>query len=374
MPNVLHIINCLSVGGAQKALLNLLSSEISASYPPCVVTLTTVDGLQAQFAQAGIRVHEMGVKTPAGILLFPWRLWRIVRDVRPAIIHGWQYHGNLAALLAWLLAGRHPCLLWGIHHTPDRETFKTWRHAAALYPGKWLSPWADRILYVSRRSQQRHHDLGYAGQHDGVIPNGVALLPAQVEDRERMRQEWGIPAGVPVIGSLTRFVPAKDIPGFVAAIRQFLDMGKDACFVLAGEGMDAANPKLKTLLGDAGVAGKVRLLGVRQDAARVIAAMDIATLSSAREALPLFVVEAMAAGVPCVATDVGDIAECMADTGSVVPPADPFRLARAWADMLALPVAERQALGQAAQRRVRGMYSLDRVVRAYRELFAEVCG
>ncbi len=374
MPQVLHVINCLSVGGAQKALLNLLSSEPDSTYPACVVVLKTVDGMQASFAQTGIQVYEMGLEKPAGLLLFPWRLRNIVRDRHPAIIHGWQYHGNLAAVLAWLLAGMCPRLLWGIHHTPDQDSFRLWHHALILHIGKWLSRWADGIVYVSRRSQQRHRELGYASTHDRVIANGVVLAAEQAIERDAIRQELGIRPDMPVIGSLTRFVPAKDIPNLIAAIHGFVKAGHSACFVLAGEGMEASNPALHRLLVAANCLDKVRLLGVRKDAARIIAAMDIATLSSAREALPLFLVEAMAAGIPCVATDVGDIAECVAGTGTVVPPADPQPLAQAWADMLALPPAERQALGQAARNRVRDAYSMAQVVAAYRQWFAEVGG
>ena len=107
---------------------------------------------------------------------------------------------------------------------------------------------------------------------------------------------------------------------------------------------------------------------MRTDAARLIAALDIATLSSQREAFPLFLAEAMAAGVPCVATDVGDIAEFVADTGVIVPVNDAVALAQAWSTVLQQSVAQREVLGELAQQRVASRYSLDAVVTAYRQL------
>lgn len=369
--NVLYIVNCLSVGGAQKALLNLLQSDMSQQYPPLVITLIQAKGMQKAFQQAGIPLLELDIKRLSGLLLCPWRLWKAVRNVRPVVIQGWLYYGNMVAVLAWLFAGCRPRLLWSIHHTPVEETFQRSQHAMTLTLGKWLSGLPDTIVYVSKRSQQYHRQFGYSAQRDCVIPNGIELpVPDDMDTRKRLYKEWGLEQDVPVIGSLTRFVEAKDIPNLVTAIHLFIGSGGRAYFVLAGEGMNVGNIPLQALLDKAGCRDYIRLLGVRQDAGQVIAAMDIATLSSSREALPLFLLEAMAAAVPCVATDVGDVAECLGDTGKVVLARSPAQLAAAWAELLALPEAQRMRLGQIARQRVAGHFSLQAVVDAHHALFA----
>jgi len=136
--------------------------------------------------------------------------------------------------------------------------------------------------------------------------------------------------------------------------------------------MSVANPTIKALLETVPDQSKVHLLGVRTDASRLIAALDIATLSSQREAFPLFLAEAMAQGVPCVATDVGDIVECVADTGLVVASGDALALAQAWETILQQTPMQRQTLGERAQQRIAGRYSLDAVVDAYRRLLREL--
>lgn len=376
MEKILYVITSLSVGGAQKALLNLASSEFSRDYPPQVITLVEVEGLQQQFAQAGIPLHVLGLNRLGQWLLLLPRLLGLVWRIRPHIIHGWQHHGNLFATLAWLLAGCRPHLWWGIHHTPEQATLERAQHALVIRLGRWLSSLPEYIIYVSQRSLQRHTELGYDVRRARVIANGIAVDTAidPAGSRSRVRQELAIPPDALLIGSLTRHVPEKDIPNLLAAIRLFQQQGGQAHFLLAGEGMGSYNPALPTLLADLPEPGRVHLLGVRSDAARLIAALDVATLSSRREAFPLFLAEAMAAGVPCVATDVGDVAVCVADTGLIVPVGDAAALAQAWGKLLHLEPAQRQVLGERARQRVVAHFSLDAVVDAYRKMLRQTAG
>jgi glycosyltransferase involved in cell wall biosynthesis len=285
-----------------------------------------------------------------------------------------MYHANIFAVLAWVLGACRPRLLWGIHHTPDAATMQRFQHALVIKLGCWLSALPQRIVYVSHRSMLRHYELGYVCQRAQVITNGIPLQAsvAAPEDARAIRQVLGIPADVPLIGSLTRFVPAKDIPNLFAAIKLLQQRGGNAHFLLAGEGMSVDNPALASLLETLPTKACVHLLGVRKDASRLIALLDIATLSSQREAFPLFLAEAMAQAVPCVATDVGDIAECIADTGLVVPANNPLALAMAWETLLQQPLAERQMLGKQAQQRITARFGLDGVIAAYRHLLLTI--
>lgn len=370
---ILYIITSLSVGGAQKALLNLATSAFSDDYKPYVISLVAVNGVQQQFAEAGIPVHVLGLNR---VKALPWllpRLFRLVREIQPTVIHGWMHHGNLFATLAWLFAGRRPLLLWGMHHTPEKATLERAQHAFVLKAGRWLSRFPQHIVYVSRRSMQRHAELGYATQHAQVVANGIPLgkTSRRAEYYASVREELGIPAHALLIGSLTRYVPEKDIPNLLTAIRLMQEGGQAVHFLLAGEGMEASNPALQPLLATLPDQSSVHFLGVRTDAARLIAALDIATLSSQREAFPLFLAEAMAEGVPCVATDVGDIAEFVAETGLIVPASDSPALAQAWLNLLQQSIAQRQALGEQAKQRVAARYSLDAVVNTYRHLLQD---
>lgn len=374
MANILYVITSLSVGGAQKALLNLATSSFSEEYRPVVVSLVEVEGIRQQFEQAGIPVYVLGLNRPARLPLLPFRLFRLVRRLKPSVIHGWMHHGNLFATLAWLFAACRPALLWGMHHTPEKATLERFQHALVLKLGKWLSRFPSRIVYVSRRSLQRHTELGFETRNAQVIANGIPLNNSGqgAENRRSVRQELGIADHSLLIGSLTRHVPEKDIPNMLAAIAWLQKTMPDVHFMLAGEGMVDTNPALHKLLAALPDREKVHMLGVRTDASRLTAALDVATLSSRREAFPLFLAEAMAAGVPCVATDVGDIAEFVADTGLIVPAGDAAALAQAWAAILQQPEEQRRQLGNQARARVAERYSLGAVLDAYGDLLKAI--
>lgn len=374
MPTILYIITSLSVGGAQKALLNLINSDVSQRFSPVVVTLMPTQGLQNAFKESGIPVVELKANKALSLLLLPWHLWQLVSTLKPSIIHGWMHHGNILAVCAWFLMGRKPMLLWGMHHTPEKDTFKRLQHALVLTLGKWLSRFPDKILYVSRRSLERHCELGYSMNRCQVLANGVAVQKQDIHQaRFDLRAELNIAPNAIIIGSLTRFVPEKDIPNLIEAIRRFqmLEMNNNIHFLLAGEGMDASNPQLVHLCATLRDAALVHCLGIRADAARLIAALDIATLSSRREAFPLFIAETMASGIPCVATDVGDVAEAIGQTGLLVPKENPEILALAWKQMLAFSDAQRQQYSEAAKHRIQQYYNMDIVVAFYKELLKD---
>lgn len=369
MASILYVVTSLSVGGAQKALLHLASSTFSAYYRPYVLTLVGEGGLQAAFIATGIPVQSLQLQRPSQWFLMIPRVLRLLWQVRPHAVHGWQHHGNLLATLIWLLAGCRPRLLWGIHHTPTAATLRRPQHALVLRLGRWLSPLPQHILYVSQRSLEQHRALGYACQRAEVVPNGIPLTGApDPRVRQEIRTALGVSENTPLIGSLTRAVPEKDIPNLLAAIAHYQRLGDNAHFLLAGEGMVATHPLLQAGLAQVLEPARVHCLGVRSDANRLLAALDLATLASSREALPLFLLEAMAQGVPCVATAVGDVPTLVGETGWVVPPHDPVALAQAWQTMLALPLGQRQALGEKARQRVQVHYSLAALVDKYRAL------
>ena len=145
--------------------------------------------------------------------------------------------------------------------------------------------------------------------------------------------------------------------------------------VLCGRGVERGNGDFVALAPELIDEPRLHLLGLRSDIPRIDAALDIAVLSSVGgEAFPLAIGEAMASGVPCVVTDVGDAAVLVGDTGTVVPSSDPQRLATAIGDLLDRPLDVRRGLGAAARARVVANYELDHIVGRYEELYRELVG
>jgi glycosyltransferase involved in cell wall biosynthesis len=146
----------------------------------------------------------------------------------------------------------------------------------------------------------------------------------------------------------------------------------DVHFLLCGAGVERGNPALANLVDQLDLTARCHLLGARGDMPRIHASLDVATSSSITEAFPLVLGEAMACGVPCVATDVGDSALIVGETGTVVPSRDPAALSAAWAAMLGLGMVTRTELGLAARRRVIEHFDLAAVTRRYEAVYDEV--
>jgi len=174
---------------------------------------------------------------------------------------------------------------------------------------------------------------------------------------------------------MARLHPMKDHDGFLLAAARFRQEWPNAVFVLAGEGVVRENARIAERVRNLGLEEHVRLCGRREDVAALDAALDIGTLSSAwGEAFPNSIGEAMACGVPCVATDVGDTREIIGDTGEVVAPGDPEALCAAWLRLARLADGDRRALGERARRRIVERYGLPAVTARYAELYRELGG
>ena len=170
-----------------------------------------------------------------------------------------------------------------------------------------------------------------------------------------------------------RVDPMKDHPTFVEAATVLTDAAPEARFVLIGAGTDEPGSALDRAIAASGIGGRFVRLGRRRDVGRLHATLDIAALSSAfGEGFPNVLAEAMACGVPCVATDVGDSASIVGDTGLIVPPGDAQALAAAWVALRCEGRDTRAARGAAARRRVADRYALATMIEAYGALYREL--
>jgi glycosyltransferase involved in cell wall biosynthesis len=210
-----------------------------------------------------------------------------------------------------------------------------------------LSKWVPaRVICCSEASKQRAESLGFATDRLQVIPNGFDMSRFRPDALARgvVREELGLSPDVPLVGLVARFDPAKDHATFLKAAARVRDRLPNTCFVLCGNGVDAGNTFLQTQIDSLGLRGCVFLLGRRSDMPRIQAALDVACSSSITEGFPNVIGEAMACGVPCVVTDVGDSAEIVGGTGRIVPPRDPVALGDAVGDLLEARATSNEAV------------------------------
>ncbi len=226
----------------------------------------------------------------------------------------------------------------------------------------------------SEKGKEVHEKRGYSTRRMTVIPNGfdIERFRPDATARAWLIEQLGLSHEVALIGFVARFDPMKDHATFFRAASSLAAAEDSVHFVLAGDGMAASNAQVTALM-DSGIRDRVHLLGRREDVPRLLAAMDIATSASAYgEGFSNAVGEAMACGVPCVVTDVGDAGALVGDTGVVIPPRSPGRLAEAWARLLGMGEEQRKRLGEAGRARVLERYEIGAVVRRFETFYTEL--
>jgi glycosyltransferase involved in cell wall biosynthesis len=370
---VMHVISGLATGGAELMLVKLLRSTGSRTtgFDPVVVSVQGAGPVARQLEEIGVPIEAVGLRTPASVPAALARLAGVARRHQPDLIQGWMYHGNAAALVIRALGRGRPPVLWNIRQSIDALGEEKRATAFLIRRGVPLSRRTVGIIYNSHHSAQQHEALGYAADRRHIIANGFetdrfAPSPAL---RAQVRTELGIGDDAPLVGLLARYHPMKDHATFLAAAARLAAVRPDVRFVLAGHGVDFGNPELSRCIDELALRDHVFLLGERADTPALHAALDIATSSSRSEGFPNVLGEAMACGVPCVATDVGDSRWVVGDCGLMVPPREPAALAAAWRTLLERSAQERRRLGKAGRTRIREHFSIDRVAAAYAALY-----
>jgi glycosyltransferase involved in cell wall biosynthesis len=366
---VLFVTTGLGVGGAERALERLVPRLQAQSLICAVVSLRETQEIGGALRAAGVEVFELGMAPSRPSLRGLWRLWQVVRTFKPDVIQGWMYHGNLAAQFA-RLAAPHARVVLGIHQTLARLELEGRATRAVIRLDALLSRFAAKILYVAQAAVAQHQAAGYAARAV-VLPNGVDtdLYRPDAADRTATRAMLGIPDATVLVGMVGRLHPAKNHAGFLRAAGLAAQTYPELHFVLIGLGVTAQAPELAPLLAEPALAGRVSLLGARDDVPRLMPALDLYVLSSIQEALPNVVAEAMSCGVPCVVTDVGDAAWMVADTGWVVAPEDDEALAEVIERAVAEGASSLAARGRAARSRAQSLFAVDVVTARYAALY-----
>jgi glycosyltransferase involved in cell wall biosynthesis len=329
-----------------------------------VVSMTDEGVLGARLRAAGVALETLGLRRGRPSWAALSRLLAIIRRERPSVLQSWLYHADLLALVASLVAPQ-TRLVWNLRCS-DMELGQYSRQIRLV---RRLLAWASSrpaaIIVNSEAGRRFHAALGYHPRAWAVIPNGfdVARFRPDPAARQSWRQRLGIAEEQAVVGMVARVDAMKDHATFLAAAALVAARGPDIAFVLAGRGTES-------LALPAALTGRLHALGERDDVAALLAALDLAILSSAfGEGFPNVLGEAMAAGVPCIATDVGDSAAIIGETGLVVPTRDPQALAAAILSWLDRDPAARHDAGEAARRRIVDHYALPAIVERYARLY-----
>jgi len=370
---VVHVITGLNVGGAEQMLARLLPGLAKQGVTNMVVSLAPRGPLAEPIELSGVRVASLALSAGRAPLRGLAALVGLLRRERPDVVQGWLYHANLLATLAGPLAGGAP-IVWNIRSAADLRGYGRVT-ALTIRLGASLSRRPRAIIVNSDAARRQHETFGYRPREWALIPNGFDLDRFRPDPAARcaVRDELGLPPGAQLVGHFGRFHPIKRHDVLLAAARRLLPRHAGLHFLLVGPEVTGANPALQGVLPPE-LGGRVHFLGERPDVPRLMAALDVLALSSDSESFPNVVGEAMACGVPCATTDVGDVARLVGETGVVVPRRDPDALAAGLEYLLELTPDEARAMGARARARIAASYSLESVVARYAALYRALAG
>lgn len=372
---IIHIIPSLSIGGAEMMLYKLLSRTDKQNPISIVVSLLeTSSGLQNQIESFGIPVYSLGIRRNFHFSYIEiMRLVKMVREIKPNIIQGWMYHGNLTSTLVSIFATGHPAVVWNIRHSLYDLSYEKKSTRWVIQLNRLFSRMPKVIIYNSNLSRKQHEAFGFYSHRSQMIPNGIELqkLVLSSERIQNIRSSLNIPFPAIIVGHVGRFHPMKDHKGFLQAALQVLQYFPETHFILAGREITKKNTTLQEIIPDE-VEHQFHLIGERNDIPDLMGIMDVYCQSSWSEAWPNVIGEAMAAGVPCVATDVGDSKVIIGETGIIVPPRDTDALTAGIERLIMMTPEQRRTLGEAARARIKDHYNLDLIVDQYTSLYSEL--
>lgn len=367
MIRILHVISDLDTGGAEVMLAKVVAGMDRARFVSSVVSLTNRGQLGDGIQSSGVPVHclnmRRGLPDPRALP----RLVRLMKSFQPTLVQSWLYHADLLSMIATRIAGSTP-LVWNLrcsnmeleHYRPQTRLVRKMLSLCSRVPVA--------VVVNSLAGQQQHQRCGYRPRRWEVIPNGFDTDRFRPDRsiEQKLRDELGLAEDTVLFALIARVDPMKDHATFLAAASEVANARDNVHFLLIGKDTQTLAPQV----GELGLTGRMHLLGPRGDIEKIIPGVDIVCLASAfGEGFPNVLGEAMAAGIPCITTDVGDARTIIAHTGAVVPPRDPQALAKAMIDFIDRGSRFRHELGQAARARIEAEYSLPSIIRRYETLY-----
>ena len=385
-PRIAHIITDLNgFGGTEATLLKYLKGSKFHKDSHRIIVLKSSgvgDTLGAQMVSAGFSVVELNQRKGNISLQGITKLYLELEAFSPHVISAWLYHPSLLATVISAFLQRRSCVIWHIRSLPFATFMRTPNRYIVLKILSLLSFIAKPLVVSNSTEAIRLHILqGFkiSAKLQRVIPNGIDLAQYYPDSAEGLtvRKELGIPFDAIVIGCVGRFVPEKGYQDFFEAIKLVRknlaeDQFNRIHFLGVGNEVSLGTPSFSKISTSAFSQHQLHLLGKRSDVPRLLRALDIFVLPSISEAFPNSLIEAMATGVACVTTNVGQCGEVLGNSKYVVAPSDPIQIANVIVKLIDSGVDGRSMLGQENRMRVADKYELGKMVQNFDELFSSV--
>ncbi len=360
----LFLIRSLDHGGSQRQLVELLKGMSKRNTSLALVTFYEGGAFQRDLEGADVPIYSLDKKRRWDILTPLYRLLKLVRRLRPVGLHGYLSAANVLTVVAKVFWPRLK-IVWAVR----ASNMELWRYGRLHRVLFWLecklSRFADLIIANSQSGRDYAVAHGFPENKMVIVHNGIDVqkfCPDQAKGAD-VRFRMGIHTGDTLIGLVGRLDPMKGHETFLRAASLFEKERPGVRFVCAGEGQNPYKARLQRFSEKLGMRRRVLWLEAFDPIEHLYNALDMLTSSSSYgEGFPNVIAEAMACGITCVATDVGDSKVVIGNTGFIVSPRDPEALVSAWRRFCDLEASARASRGKAARERIIQNFCSERLV------------
>ncbi|HEX8088143.1 MAG TPA: glycosyltransferase [Blastocatellia bacterium] len=336
---ILFLIRRLGYGGAERQLVALARALRKSGHSVAVAVFYPGGPLEDDLRAAGVPICSLDKRGRWDAVGFIWRLIKLVYRDRPDIVHGYLCVSNiLAALIATIFPRVRAA--WGVRASNMNLADYGWLASFLYRIESRLARFADLIIVNSHAGLDYAAANGFPKSKMLVIPNGIDTdrFRPDPQARRHVRAEWNIKDCEALVGIVARLDPMKDHATFLRAAALLSAERNNIAFICVGNGSSRYKERLVQLGERLGLTGRLIWAGAQVEMPAVYNALDVIVSSSSYgEGFSNVIGEAMACGIPCVATDVGDSALIVGGSGEVVPPRDPEALKAAIAKCLDAP-------------------------------------
>ena len=334
---ILFLSRQLNIGGAERQLVTLANELAARGHEIVIASYYPGGALSKMIDPKRVRVISYEKKSRWDLFTLFFKTLKIVRDEQPTILHGWMHTQNVVATAARIMNPK-LTMVWAVRAS-NLETVLDWAEKLTIWLQARLSHFATRITVNSMAGLEYAVKGGLPREKMMFVPNGIdtnTFFPNE-DERRSVRAQWNMSDDVKIVGNISRFDPIKNHKMFLKAAAMVAAERPDVRFVCVGHGKESYLQELKQLSRTLGLESKVHWIQAQSDVRAVYNAIDVFCSASFSEGFPNVIGEAMACGRHCVATDVGDSALCIGDTGVVVPSDDAKALAAGLLDRLNAP-------------------------------------
>ena len=364
MIRLLLIIPTLVRGGAEKQLSLLATGLPRGQFDVHVAVLTHTGPLEADLRQAGVPLTMIDKRWK----IDPWAYWRLrklIKALKPDIVHTWLFAANAYGRQAAIAAGTK-------HIIAGERCVDPWKGPIQLSIDRVLAKRTERIVTNTSGVQEFYVSHGLPAEKFTIIPNGIGpFQPTESVSRADLLRELSLPAGTRLIGAIGRLWPQKRMKDLIWAADLLKSARDDSHLLIIGDGPQRW--RLERYRQQNLVADRVHLLGERNDVPRILPHLDCLWLASEYEGQSNAIMEAMAAGVPVVATDIPGNRDLVVpgQTGYLVPVGDRSAFTRHTHELLN-DVALARRLGDAGRERMLAEFSVEQMIERHVQLYRQL--